>query len=278
VSDARIDRWDWLLGSIILATLASLIHWLLQYVAGAASERQSTDDLWLRMLKTRVLRTIGNPWVTFPIRLIYAIGIPAAALFWQGALTARGLGLQPMLGVTLALPGADGVTQGGAPGQAWGDDLTRLVVVAGVTALAMAAGSHIARQLAPQSATGKRNLGVAILEAVYHEVHWAFYREPFVYVWGIGLGSWLGALPVLLEAGISLMFWERLHTRGAAYQRQTLVRAGLFVASTQLYLLTHNLWLAIALDALVGWLALHWSEQPPILDQSVTSEAITTIR
>jgi len=273
MSDARIDRWDWLLGSIVLATLASLTHWLLHYVTRAAGERKAADGIWLR-----VLRTIESPWVTLPIRLIYAIGIPAAALFWQGALTARGLGLQPMLAVTLALPGADNVTQSGNPGQAWGDDLNRLVVVAGVTALVMAVGSRIARQLAPQSTTGKRNLGVAILEAVYHEVHWAFYREPFIYSWGIGLGSWLGALPVLLETSVNLMFWERLHTRGAAYQRQILVRAGLFVASTQLYLLTQNLWLAIALDALVGWLALRWSDQPAILDQSVTSEAMTTIR
>jgi len=97
-------------------------------------------------------------------------------------------------------------------------------------------------------------------------------------VCGIALGSWLGALPVLLETGISLMFWESLHTRGPAYQQQALVRAGLFVASTQLYLLTQNLWLAIALDALVGWLALRWSDRSVIPDQSVTSEAITTIR
>ncbi len=278
MSDAHTDRWDWLLGSIILATLASLIHWLLHYVNGAAGKRQSADNIWLRVLATRALRTIESPWVAFPTRLIYAIAIPAAALFWQGALTARGLGLHPLRVGVLALPGTDNVTQSGAPGQAWGNDLSWLVVVAGITALVMAAGSRIARQLAPQSTTGRRNLGVAILEAVYHEVHWAFYREPFVYVWGIGLGSWLGALPVLLETGISLMFWERLHTRGAAYHRQTLVRAGLFVASTQLYILTRNLWVIIALDALVGWLALRWGEQPAILDQSVTSEAITTIR
>lgn len=278
MSDARINRWDWLLGSIILATLVSLIHWLLHYLTGAATKRRSADAIWLRAPNTRLLRTIESPWITFPLRLIYAIGIPAAALFWQGALTARGLGLQPMLAVTLALPGAGNVTQGATPGQAWGDDLNWLVVVAGVTALVMAAGSRIARLLAPQSTSGKRGLGAAILEAVYHEVHWAFYREPFVYVWGIGLGSWLGALPVLLETGVNLMFWERLRTRGSAYQQQALVRAGLFVASTQLYLLTQNLWLAIALDALVGWLALRWSDQPAVRDQSVTSEAITTIR
>jgi len=278
VSDPRIDRWDWLLGSIILATLASLIHWLLHYVNGASSKDQSAENIWLRVLATPALGAMESPWVSVPIRLIYAITIPTAALFWQGALTARGLGLQSMQAGTLALPGTDNVTQSGAPGQAWGNDLSWLVVVAGVTALVMAAGSHIARQLAPQSTTGRRNLGVAILEAVYHEVHWAFYREPFVYAWGIGLGSWLGALPVLLETGISLMFWERLHTRGAAYQRQTLVRAGLFVASTQLYILTRNLWVIVALDALVGWLSLRWSEQPAMLDQSVTNEAITTIR
>jgi len=278
VSDAHIDRWDWLLGSIIVATLASLLHWLLHYVNAASSKRPSADNIWLRLLATRALRTMESPWVAFPVRLIYAIAIPTAALFWQGALTARGLGLQSMRAVTLALPGTHSVAQSGTRGQAWGNDLSWLIVVAGVTALVMAAGSHRARQLAPQSTTGRRNLGVAILEAVYHEVHWAFYREPFVYMCGIGLGSWLGALPVLLETGISLMFWESLRTRGAAYQQQALVRAGLFVASTQLYLLTQNLWLAIALDALVGWLALRWSDRSVIPDQSVTNEAITTIR
>jgi len=278
MSVARIDRWDWLLASITLATLASLIHWLLHYVTRTAGKDSAADDTWLHLLNTRLLRTIESPWVTFPLRLIYAIGIPAAALFWQGALTARGLGLQPMVAVTLALPGADDVAQIGEPGQTWGDDLTRLVVVAGVTVLAIGAGLRISRRLAPQSTTGKRNLGVAILEAVYHETHWAFYREPFVYSWGISLGSWLGALPALLETGVNLVFWERMHAHGAAYQRQILVRAGLFVASTQLYLLTQNLWLTIALDALVGWLALRWSNQSAIPGQSVTSEAITTIR
>ena len=278
MSGARINRWDWLLGSIILATLVSLIQWLLHYLTGAAGKRRSADDVGFRLLSTHVLRTIESPWITYPLRLVYAIGIPAAALFWQGALTARGLGLQTMMPVTLALQGADNITQGVAPGQAWGDDLNWLVVVAGVTAFVMAAGSRIARQLDPPSATGKRNLGVAILEAVYHEVHWAFYREPFVHTWGIGLGSWLGVLPVLLETGVSLMFWERLHTLREAYQRQKLVRAGLFVASTQLYLLTQNLWLAIALDALVGWLVLRWIDRPTVRDQSVISEAMTTIR
>ncbi|MCJ7550248.1 MAG: hypothetical protein MUQ30_11270 [Anaerolineae bacterium] len=278
MSDVRIDRWDWLLGSIILATLASLIHWLLHYLYAAASKRRSADPIGLHAPNTRVLRTIESSWITFPLRLTYAIGIPAAALFWQGALTARGLGLKPMLTVTLTLPDAAGITQGVTPGQAWGGDLNWLVVVAGLTTLVMAAGSRVARQLAPQATTSKLGLGAAFLEAVYHEVHWAFYREPFVYVWGIGLGSWLGALPVLLETGINLMFWERLHARGAAYQRRMLVRAGLFVAGTQLYVLTQNLWLAIALDALVGWLALRWGGQSTVPDQSVTSEAITTIR
>ena len=278
MSDARVDRWDWLLLSIVLATLSALIHWLLHYVTRTARKSNAPGDIWLRAQFARVLRTIESPWVTYPMRLIYAIGIPAAALFWQGALTARGLGLQPMLAATLAQPGANDITQSASPGAAWRDDLSWLFVVAGVTALVMTAGSRVARQLAPQSTAGKRNLGAAVLEAVYHQVHWAFYREPFVYSWGIGLGSWLGTLPVLLEAGVNLVFWERLHTRGAGYQRQTLVRAGLFVASTQLYLLTQNLWLAIALDALVGWLALRWRDQPAIPDQSVTSEAIATIR
>jgi len=278
MSDARIDRWDWLLASIMLATMASLIHWLLHYVTRTAGERQAMDDTWFALVSTRLLRMIESPWVAFPTRLVYAIGIPAAALFWRGALTARGLGLQPMPAVTFAPPGVDDVTQGWNPGQAWGDDLTGLVVVTAVTAVVMAAGSRISRQLAPQSTTGRRNVGVAILEAVYHEVHWAFYREPFIYTWGIGLGSWLGVLPVLAEAGINLVFWERLRTHGAAYQRQMLVRAGLFVAGTQLYLLTQNLWLAIALDALIGWLALRGIDQPVIPDQSVISEAMTTIR
>jgi len=239
VSETGASRRDWLLISLVLATLASLIHWLIGYLAGAHGRRRAEDNVW-----AAALRVFENPWITYPVRLIYGIGLPAAALFWQGSLTTRGLGL------TTAGLLVD-------PGSA----VSWTIVVTVVAAFLLTVGYRIARRLAPESLETRRSVGRAILEALYHEAHWAFYREPFIIAWGIGVGSWLGAIAVAAETVVNPMFWECLHARDAVARRRYLVRAGLLVASAQLFILTQSLLLTLVMHVAVGWLALRW-ERP----------------
>jgi hypothetical protein len=190
--------------------------------------------------------------------VIYAVGIPMAALTWQGALTPRGLGLKSFpLMPTLQ-----------SSSERWGDDIGWFALLTTTTLTVIILGDWSARAKGtghPETHKGgvfpnafPGGLSDAAIEAVVHQAHWAFYREPFVVNWGLELGSWLGVMPVLLETVVNLMFWERIETDGnnRGYMRQMLIRGGLLAASTHLYLKTQSLWLAILMDIVVGWLLL----------------------
>ncbi|MGC9469531.1 MAG: hypothetical protein ACP5HS_13125 [Anaerolineae bacterium] len=255
------SRWDWLLASVVVATLASMLHWSVRRQA------ELQGSFW-----SSLQRFIENPWVLHSARLIYAIGFPAVLLFWQRALTSRGLGLQPLpfLRTDVSLPDA-------GPGTwlDWAKDIGWAVLIVGVTAAAFALGGRRSRTEAQDPPARSVDPLIALREAVYHQVHWAFYREPFVLGFGLVPGSWLGSLPVLLETVINPMFWESSPEGDALRRRQLLIRAALFVAGTQVFLTTQNLWLTIAADAALGWAflparaasaATHLNPVPPSTD------------
>ena len=241
-----LGRWDWLLVSVALATLGSLIRWLVK--------RQITAGPTLAVGAWQTLESLlSAPLLVHTLRVIYAVGLPAAALFGHRALSAKGLGLKPLptihaeliAGSNLSLPGwAD-----------WARDLGTTAAIAAALWLLITLGERAACRWAtsPTSRSAARPL-VALREAVIHQAHWAFYREPFTFAWGSALGPWLGALPVLIEMLISPLFWERLHQGDPQARRAILVRAGIYVASTLIILETHNLWMALAMDLLLGWL------------------------
>ncbi len=229
------ERWLWLAGSLGIALIVSWAGWL------ARRPRAPQWPWWERWHHWR-----GRPWLSQSARLLYAIGIPAAALFWRGALTERGLGLQPWLWSDAASHGAF---------QSNWENLMRdlgwsLSIMAGTGAL-LALGRRTTRHSIGKAFPLRRDLGVALREALYHQVHWAFYREPFVLVWGIGSGAWLGLLPVMLEAVLNPARWAEL--RSPQRGRDLLVRAALAVVSILLYIRTQNLWLALLVDVALGW-------------------------
>lgn len=240
-----INRWDWLFASMTLATLVSVVHWMLLYPWRRASSDTSLSH-----------RILTSPWLIHPLRLAYAVGLPAAALLWQGTLTTRGLGLQPLPEIVVAHNAAATGTaevEGNLAWNDWARDVGWFAAVAASTALIVVLGDVGARRWSTRSSLDTHhNVGVALREAVYHQVHWAFYREPFVMLWGFGLGSWLGALPVLVETVLNPMVWQGIQTHGARYGRCLLGRVGLFAAGTLLFLLTQNLWLLILMDGLVS--------------------------
>ncbi len=289
------SRWEWVWVSVALATVAALVYWLVAHQARArhrgnlpAQEPpRSETPVQLRSFDPWValLTILDTPWIAQPLRLLYAVGLPAAALFWQHSLSMRGLGLQPLptdiVRRELDLPFVEEAL--GLPGILGGDwldwarDLGYFAVVITITRLVIAAGDAAMRRRPDASRQIHRQpLLVALRDAVYYQVHWAFYREPFVVTWGIPLGSWLGVLPVLLETVVNPIFWLNLRRGDASHYRRVLVRCGLFVAGTQLYLLTQNLWLAIATDALLGWLTLA-EARPGLLPATVNPTHINLI-
>lgn len=95
-----------------------------------------------------------------------------------------------------------------------------------------------------------------LAEAGALQWHWAFYRSVAIEaVLSSGgarplyLGTWLGAALVVLEAAASPMVWQDLRTPGRAERR--LLRAALLLASSALYLVSRNFWLAWAVHAVV---------------------------
>ena len=218
-----IERWTWLVGSLGIAIVVSAVLWIIGERRARAGQPPRHPLL-------------TSPWLVHSLRLLYAIGIPTAALLWRGALTLSGLGLQPL---------KDNLPD-------WLRDLGWVTLIGGITCVVVFSGERLVqkRGRTGTALTIRRAPGQALIEAAYHQVHWSFYREPFVLISGVGLGAWLGLLPVLAEAAVNPQRWIDLQhpTTG----RNLLVRAAFAVTSALIFLQTQNLWLALAADAVLG--------------------------
>ncbi len=220
------ERWLWIIVSFGIALLAVGVR-LAQDLAKKRTGEPATPQP----------AAPSSPWIHF-LRLLYAIGIPALALLWRGALTERGLGLKPIHWTAAA----------GSNWTAWAIDLG--------WACALVMGTWIILRLGNLSQTQtplniRRRPDVALREALFHQAHWAFYREPFVLIWGITVGAWLGLLLIAIEAIVNPIHWNDLRspTRG----RNLIIRIGIAIMSTMLYIQTQNLWVAILADTALGW-------------------------
>ncbi|MGC9397666.1 MAG: hypothetical protein ACP5HM_00845 [Anaerolineae bacterium] len=246
------ERWLWLTGSVLLAVLVSWIRWLF------LRPHENTPP-WL----LRWQRWPGRPWVEAGLHLLYAVGVPAAALIWRGALTERGLGLQPLLwpqeAVALELRRANW--------QDWVQDVGWTLGFAGATALVFGLAEVQRRRLTPQRHVVERDAGRAVYKAFCRQSHWAFYREPFVLLWGATTGSWVGLLPALLEAALNPQRWEELQS--PFHGRDLLGRLALAVMSTLVFLRTGNSWCALGADMTLSylWGTARPADTPPPSDQ-----------
>lgn len=225
---ALLERWLWL----ILSLGTALVVISARLMAETFGKRNASAAQFLTLFE--------QPWLVHPLRLLYAIGFPAIALLWRGVLSERGLGLKPLSLAALQ-------TQWGT----WAGDIGWGVLIAAGFWLIFTLGEWQARQTGALRLPRCHQFGVALREAVYHQVHWAFYREPFVLLWGVALGAWVGLAPVALEALINPARWNDLQS--PARSRNLLVRIGLAVVGAMLYLQTQNLWVALLADTVVGW-------------------------
>ena len=118
--------------------------------------------------------------------------------------------------------------------------------------LFIAIGDHTSRRFPVIDQTTHHSLGHSLREAVYHQAHWAFYREPFVLLWGTELGAWAGLIPVAAEALVNPARWTDLQS--PARGRDLLIRVGLAVMSAVLFIQTQNIWPVLIVDMLLVWL------------------------
>ena len=95
-----------------------------------------------------------------------------------------------------------------------------------------------------------------VLESGALQWHWAFYRSAIIAAAaGMGLsspvywGAWLAVGWICLEGALSPFLWRDLRTPGLAEIR--MLRGVLLFATTVVYLLSRNFWLAWALHALI---------------------------
>jgi hypothetical protein len=237
--DALLERWVWLNVSLVIALLASALRWFLERPHLQKHFRTGAASAWPRAVW-------DLSWIIHPLRLLYAVGIPALALLWRGILTPSGLGLQPFF---WAADQADPT----APGSwdVWVRDLGWVCAFGVGFWILITLANRAAKRLAPPHTT-QHNPGVALREAVYHQAHWAFYREPFVLLFGVGMGAWAGLLPVAGEALLNPARWTDLQSPVRGHN--LLVRVGLAVLSALLFIQTQNIWLMLLADMGLTWL------------------------
>lgn len=86
--------------------------------------------------------------------------------------------------------------------------------------------------------------GLILLEVLYLEIHWAFYRGATIRLLGNYYGVFLGLLVILAERCLNPA--TRGHRGIARQQEDTLTTAAVALAITIIYYFTSNLWLCVA--------------------------------
>jgi hypothetical protein len=241
------EAWLWLAASLLMAALWTNLAWLFSPWAEAGRLPHDSESL-----AERIVVQLAN-WhfarVLFQgLRLLYYVGLPFAALFWgYDAVISRFFGLQ-----RLVLPTS------GAPGQRasinanwldWGHDIGWTAVL-GLASWGVLLTAGWVRRRAVSDSDGpppgsRASGGETLREALYHEIHWAFYRNAPIVTLGLYWGTWMGLTLAALEA-LANPVWRR-GLRNPARAATLLLRAAMAVVSSLLFLRTQNLWLSVLL-------------------------------
>jgi len=240
------EGWLWLSGSLFVAILWTNLAWIFRPPrSGAIGE-----------FVTRLASWPFSPWLLQFLRILYYLGVPFAALLWgHDAVVERSLGLKQ-----LVLPTSGGNTVSGdvaANWLEWAEDIGWAVTL-GVGAWTLLALGWWAYRRAltaigeGNAVTGADSSGWVLLrEAAHHEAHWAFYRNVPVLAAGAYWGAWVGLALVALEAALNPAWRKGLANPWQAPAQ--LMRGALGVVSVALFLLTQNLWLALAVHWGISW-------------------------
>lgn len=251
------EGWLWLGVSLLLAVFWSNLVWLFSPWVEADRARGEFGSLAERIVVEVATWRFASASHQI-LRLLYYVGLPFAALFWgHDAIVGRLFGLQPLL-----VPEAGGTQQSTLLSANWLDwlgDLGWAAVIGlgswGVLVLGALAWRRALSSLEGDGEGTGSPESRTLREAVYHEIHWAFYRNAAIVVWGLYWGIWMGLGLVALEA-LANPIWRKAMSDPTQAPRQ-LLRASLAVVSSLLFLQTQNLWLAVVVHAAVTW-GLRW--------------------
>jgi hypothetical protein len=187
-------------------------------------------------LLARLHASLGGRLAVQLLRLLYFIGWPYAALL-TGSLAPIDLGLTGAGGAVLGWDVADWLR---------GLSLTLTVGLIVVLPIGLASGQmKRALREAPLGADD-RSVGVVLVDALYAEVHWAFYRTaPLILLENVYVAALIGMALVSMEWSVELI---RNGLSPAPEERQRWLRRILLLAvSATLFVLTRNLWLLLGL-------------------------------
>jgi hypothetical protein len=237
------ERWLWLGGSFLLAVLSANLAWLFRkYHLGKISDLVSRLTAWP-----------FSPWLFQFLRLVYYVGVPSAALMWRRVIVEQYLGLSG---------GTEAIAPEAVKWTHWARSLGWAAVLGIGTLFLLALGWWSYRRASTnnvdrgQVAATDVSVWVLLREAIYHELHWAFYRNaPIVALHEYGgdtyWGIWIGLAIVTLEAILNPAWRKDLADPREAPAR--LMRGALAIVSSVLFWEMPNLWLAMALHLGVSW-------------------------
>ncbi len=222
----------WLMASFLLYTLASQLAWQSQWIVPGRDDR-------LGRLIDRVRGQPFTPWIREAIRLVYLLGIPFTAAI-NGLLAADLLGLS----------GTDWAQGQGVQGFLW-EDWARGLGLVMTTVLATRVVWFAAHLFSRRAGLSPVTSGIPgrtwqrLLDVLYEQVHWAFYRSgPILWLDDLYWGTFAGFVLVLLEAMLNpALRWALKSPQMAGALLTRLAMAGI---STLLFLATQNLWLTTA--------------------------------
>jgi hypothetical protein len=198
-------------------------------------------------LLARLHASLGGRLGVQLLRLLYFIGLPYAALL-TGSLAPIDLGLTGAGGAVLGWDVA-----------AWlrGLSITLTVGVLVVLPISLASWQLARATHGMVLGTDDRSVGAVLVEALYAEVHWAFYRTaPLILLENAYAAALIGMVLVAVEWCVELIRNGLSH---APEDRQRWLRRVLLLAvSATLFVLTRNLWLLIGLHLVLELIWKAW--------------------
>lgn len=225
---AQSTLLSWVFASTAFYVLGCNAGWLWLRVRGLPLPRQSAA--WVQAL------ALGE-WLAVTLWLL----LPAYVLLLQGRLSPRMMGLSQIdLGWTLGV------------GLIFAAAALSVLLAAGITLRRGIPGSPPYRSFSHAAALSI----LLVVQAGALQWQWAFYRSAAIgWAGAQGMarpeyaGAWLAAGWLVVQGALNPWLWHDLRTPGQAEVR--IVRAVLLAATTVLYLLSRNFWLAWLLHAAV---------------------------
>jgi hypothetical protein len=235
--DNRLELALWVLGSVLIYGLGVNVWQRLRRTSSSRLGRYMTPlDSWPY-----------GPWLPQALRFLYYLCIPYLALS-RGVTSPTLMG---MWGTDWSQPGlASELTTGLALGVG---TLTLLLWSWRHFLLAVRATDH-AKPSVPYAFQRKVlaapwGWGLIVLEVLYFEMHWAFYRGATIRAFGDYYGVFAGFLLVLAEWGLNPLFRRDLSTARRNGEAMTTIVTAFSIAVV--YYFTANLWLCMAVHLII---------------------------